>query len=146
MDMSQAEDRLHLDTTAHRLQRAMSDAQMRLQNISHRQVKDYDLHAQMWTQVWPGSNCGFGRNLDVRRTESYVIVVRAPHLIETAVVWIAGHYAYTVLDPSPAFFHDVDHRCLRGENTPGLLQHYDKRLRLTMPPLPDETPTLPMAL
>jgi hypothetical protein len=126
MQVHHAPDRMRYAGTANAIHKALMDAHQKLQNIAHIPLSEHDLHATMWVQEWPSSNCGFGREIDKNHTLSYVIVVSAPDHTPACVVWIADKHAYVVEEPTQLFFHDMQHHCLRGEGNPDRRVRYDR--------------------
>lgn len=73
-----------------------------------------DTQVFAWPQEWSDTTCGFGGIGGQAFTSAQVVVVYDRTYSDTALVYIAGRFAYEVEKPSERFWHDVQHHRLYG--------------------------------
>lgn len=69
-------------------------------------VAEDDIFVFSRDQVWPSTGCGFGGIAGQAFTHAQAIVMYASAVSPYAVVYHDGRFAYSVYDPSEAFWED----------------------------------------
>jgi hypothetical protein len=107
-----AVERLHRDAVGHGVLR--EDDQINLSGLS----------LYSWPQVWWEESCGFTEgHLSLTRAQTVVVL---SHLLDQAVVYHNGRFAYLVSRPNEAFYSGLtQHRFPGALEGPGLIERKD---------------------